>query len=312
MNEYQDIKSTLENIGLVLKDCGREYRARPIYRDSNNNMSLCIYKNTGRWIDFGTNEAGNFSQLIAKILNISVSDASKYANVTFFQNEKQITGHKIFDKSDLNSLTKDNAYWNNRGISDSTLEKFVHGKCMHGSMYGRHVFVIFDENNNIIGYAGRDILNNSNLSRPKWKNIGEKTKWIFPVDYIKEAKKTKEIIIVESIGDCLSLYEAGIYNCIVSFGLKPSAKIITSLFKLDIEEIIIGLNNDVDDTGAGNDAAAKLKEKLSGYFDLNNIHINLPNKKDLNEILMDKGKEGIYEWYNNTNRTASSFSCNWL
>ena len=60
-------------------------------------------------------------------------------------------------------------------------------------------------------------------------------------NHIKESKK---VFLVESIGDMLSLWEAGIKNTLVLFGLNVSSKIKQILIMLNLEKIYICLNND--------------------------------------------------------------------
>ena len=47
------ILEILQKIGYTdVKDNGKYYRTKPLYRSSNNNTSLCIEKNTGCFYDF--------------------------------------------------------------------------------------------------------------------------------------------------------------------------------------------------------------------------------------------------------------------
>ena len=57
-------------------------------------------------------------------------------------------------------------------------------------------------------------------------------------------RESKKVILVESIGDLLSLWEADVKNVIVTFGLDVSVPIINYLLKIDIDEICISFNND--------------------------------------------------------------------
>ena len=86
-------------------------------------------------------------------------------------------------------------------------------------LYNRYVFPIWDTNTSrVLGFTGRDISNKHPL---KWKILGKKSDWLYPFfcnkKYIKE---TNQIILVESIGDMLALWENGIMNSIVTFGTE--------------------------------------------------------------------------------------------
>ena len=55
MDMSQQIRDILSDIGYNLQDLGKEYRARPIYRDSDSNTVLRIRKDNGNWVDFKEN-----------------------------------------------------------------------------------------------------------------------------------------------------------------------------------------------------------------------------------------------------------------
>lgn len=296
------IYQLLTQIGYSLKDYGKEYRTRPIYRESDNDTVLRIYKNTGNWIDFKENITGDFASLIKLSLNLKDNEeAKKYLedrnfSAQFKSNDSKgkpkVKNIKIFDKKTLQSFKKDHEYWLNRGIDKNIIEMFNGGILEEGKMKNRYVFPIFNHKNEIIGLSGRDITNKSSI---KWKHLGEKSSWCYPIFLsLDSIKNKKEVIIVESIGDCLSLFQAGIDNIIVSFGLDLGLGVLNLLLKLDLKKIYISLNNDQEKNMAGNLAAEKIFNKLKRYFDLDQLKIALPNKKDFGEMSLAE----IKGWYN--------------
>jgi DNA primase len=310
MNDCESVRRILQDIGYVLTDNGREFRAKPLYRDSDNDSVLRIWKNSGQWVDFKENKSGSLEELIRLTLKLkSIEEAKQWigAKGISVSNEeiekpraitKQI---QYFEKSLLLKLTKNDDYWNNRGISSSTLAPFNGGVATTGKMYNRYTFPVFDNKDNIIGFSGRDVAPLSLEGRPKWKHIGDKKEWVYPLKVnLEDIKKCKKIILLESIGDMLALRENGINNSIVTFGLNVSAKIIYSLIALNPDKIVIAFNNDSGNNGAGNEAAISAKNKLLNYFDRNQISINLPvGAKDFGDLnLSDKNK--IQEWYKTT------------
>lgn len=307
MNDCESVRRILQDIGYVLTDNGREFRAKPLYRDSDNDSVLRIWKNSGQWVDFKENKSGSLEELIRLTLKLkSIEEAKQWigskgisSNSEEIEKPRAITKQiQYFDKSLLLKLTKNDEYWNNRGISSSTLAPFNGGVATTGKMYNRYTFPVFDNKDNIIGFSGRDISPFSLEGRPKWKHIGDKKEWVYPLKVnIEDIKKCKKIILLESIGDMLALRENGINNSIVTFGLNISAKIIYSLIALNPDKIVIAFNNDSDNNGAGNEAAISAKNKLLNYFDRNQISINLPvGAKDFGDLnLFDKSK--IQEWY---------------
>ena len=297
--KLNNIQEILTSIGYSLKDYGKEYRTKPIYRESDNDTVLRIYKDTGFWVDFKENTSGDFPLLIKKTLNLnSQEDAKKWlrdknysvGNIIENKNQLKIKNKKIFDKDLLLKLDKNHDYWLKRGITFDTLEVFNGGLIVAGKMKNRYVFPIFNSKKEIVGFSGRDISNNSKI---KWKHIGDKSNWCYPVFLnLDIIKNIKEIYIIESIGDCLALWNAGIKNSIVTFGLDISTSILNFLLKIDPNKIYISLNNDIDGNEAGNRAAEKAYSKLSRYFDSRQLSIKLPTKKDFGEMSTAE----ILEW----------------
>ena len=84
MENSDKIRDILTSIGYNLSDHGGEFRARPIYRDSDNNTVLRIKKSNGRWVDFKTSQTGNFLELVKISLGLeSQKEARKYVDEEF-------------------------------------------------------------------------------------------------------------------------------------------------------------------------------------------------------------------------------------
>jgi hypothetical protein len=294
-----NIHQILTNLGYSLKDFGREYRTKPIYRDSDNDTVLRIYKDTGFWVDFKENVSGDFTSLIKKSLKLENNEQAKVwlkeKKFTFLDQvtkQPQVSDKKTFDKDLLLKLKKDHQYWIDRNVSAETIEAFQGGLASLGKMKNRYVFPIFNSKTDIIGFSGRDITNESKI---KWKHLGDKSSWCYPTFLnIENLKSEKQVFLIESIGDCLALWDAGIKNTIVTFGLDVSISILNLLLKLDPDKINISFNNDSQKNNAGNQAADKALNKLSRYFDRKQLNIRLPTKKDFGEMCVNE----IIEWKN--------------
>jgi hypothetical protein len=194
----------------------------------------------------------------------------------------------ILNKDNLKQIISDHSYWKDRGISPPTLEFFESGIMRSGKMKDRHVFPIFDRGGRLLGVAGRDITNKQQL---KWKLIGEKRLWGYPLKYnLKYLQAEKEVFLVESIGDMLSLWEAGVKNTIVTFGLSITSKIKQILMVIDPKKIYISFNN--DENYAGNRAANKARNNLLRQFDEQQLEIKLPPKNDFGSM----SREEILKW----------------
>lgn len=268
VNVYQ----ILTDLGYKLKDCGKEYRAKPLYRESDNDTVLKIYKDSGHWFDFKENISGDFTSLVSMTLKLEDPAKAKewlkdknFSFVRSFEPTKPlIKSTKKFDSEILQNLELDHQYWNKRNITDDALVKFKGGVAKAGKMKNRYVFPIFDINNNIIGFSGRDV---TNLSKIKWKHLGEKNDFLYPLFLNSESiESQKEIILVESIGDMLSLWQAGIKNVLVTFGTNLSLGILNYCLKIDAKKIYISLNNDSNKNNAGNIGAEKNLCKIKKIF----------------------------------------------
>jgi DNA primase len=129
-----------------------------------------------------------------------------------------------------------------------------------------------------------------------WKLLGTKEKWVYPafLNYQK-IREDRMVILVESIGDCLALFNAGIENVLVTFGIALTSGILNFLIRSDVKCIVIGFNNDkTKGEEWGNKAASRVSGKLRHYFDEHQIEIALPDKKDFGEM----SKEEILLWKN--------------
>lgn len=307
MNNAEAVRQVLQDLGYTLLDRGREYRTKPLYRDSDNDNVLRIWKNSGQWVDFKENVSGSLEDLIRLTLKLKSIDEAKQwvisrgidaSSIEEDRPKALVSQPTIFDPEILIKLRKDDSYWEKRGISSSTLAPFKGGVATTGKMFNRYVFPIFNSENLLIGFSGRDVSSLTLDGRPKWKHLGDKKEWVYPAQInSKELKSKKEVILVESIGDMLALMENGISNVLVSFGLHLSNKMLYTLIALNPSKIIVAFNNDGSEDGAGNSAAEGVKAKLSSYFDYNQVVIKLPSTaKDFGEMHL-KNQSLVREWY---------------
>ena len=110
--EELNVFQVLTDLGYKLKDHGKEYRARPLYRDSDNDSVLRIYKDSGNWVDFKENISGDFATLIKLSLKLETQDQAKtwlkeknFVGSTVLKDEKpKIKSAKTFDKDLLLKL----------------------------------------------------------------------------------------------------------------------------------------------------------------------------------------------------------------
>jgi hypothetical protein len=299
-----DVKTILLDIGYSnIKDNGRELRMRPIYRDSGNDSVLSVRKDTGHFIDFSKSISGSFEYLIQLSLRLkSVTEAKQHLqdkwSITTIERDHRPTVEnlKFFPQSYLTKLMPNHEYWESRGVSKETIEIFEGGVVENGTMANRYVFPIFDSKRNLIGVTGRLINEAQNKNTPKWLHKGKTSEWKYPLQYnYNSIKEKKEVFLIESIGDMLAMWEAGVKNTLIVFGLNLSPSIMSLLIKLNLNKIFISFNNDSYNNSAGNKGAAKAKNKLNKHFDPEDIQIHLPEKNDFGEMTPKE----IQEWMMN-------------
>jgi|ETNvirenome_6_85_1030632.scaffolds.fasta_scaffold20317_3 DNA primase len=296
--DVDQIREILTEIGYSLSDQGKYFRTKPLYRDSSSATVLSIRKADGVWKDFRQDIGGSLEDLVRLTLRLkSKSDTTKWmsdrglnADREIRKIEPKVVQTKVFKNELLYKLVQDHSYWLKRGISADTLDLFQGGTTFSGKMAYRYVFPIFNNKKQIIGFAGRDLKpdqgDDAKFFRPKWKLIGDKSKWRFPLIINHEIiRKSKEAVLVESIGDMLSLWEHGIKNCIVTFGVSLSPDTLSLLTRLDPDRIFLSFNNDSNNSSAGNKGAYHARKKLLKFFDENQITIKLPEgHNDFNEM----------------------------
>ena len=311
-----DIHSALIKMGYKLSDCGNHWRTNALYRGGSNPTALLIYKDSGVWTDFVKNTPSMpFKELVSATIKSNDSqDISKYINdsLNALSNAhvEKISSEKIYPEKHLSRLLPHYSFYSNKGVKDKVLKNLKSGLATEGAMYQRYVFPIYNDLNQIHGFSGRDMSPNPNKDRPKWKHVGRKTNWIYPcyvkVDgeyrFINSINTSREVFLVESIGDLLSLHSSGIENCIPIFGTSISSKLMCFLLSLDIDIIHICLNNDSEkERNRGYIGAIKNLSKMCGYFDKHKLSIYFPSKNDFGD--MDSTE--VLDWHNSRPVTSN-------
>lgn len=298
----KNFKEILTEVGYAnIVDNGRELRMKPIYRDSSSSTVLSVRKDTGHFIDFSKSISGSFEYLVQLSLGLkNIEDAKNWLGSTGNNYEKQVRQRpsgstvKILAKDRLNLLIPDHSYWLDRGVSEDTIKIFKGGVMLEeGRMKNRYVFPIFDNKERLVGVTGRYILPIPEGSKiPKWKHFPSKKSWKYPLFFNGDIiAKKKEVVVVESVGDMLALWDAGIKNSIVTFGLDISNEMLSSFLRFKVKKITLSFNNDEDSNSAGNEAAKKNERKLLRYFDKHQVQISFPTKNDFGDMAKDEIKE---------------------
>ena len=258
------------------------YRCKPLYRESANSTSLRINKNTGRCIDFSSGESFDIEALVAKTLNIPYDKAKDWCGKQVVTKQPPAPIMSVSPRYPLSAtqrLLKKYDFYIERGISKETLRKFECGLATSNKMEGRFVFPIFSPcKNHISGFSGRDV---SSKKKVKWKHLGNKQEWLYPYFLNKEDIREKnEVIIVESIGDMLALYESGVKNVLVSFGISLGREVFKKIISSEVK-VCISLNNEpLAKKGGGGCGALKIKQQLEPFLPDDKVYIKPPTLND--------------------------------
>ena len=299
----EKIKDSLIQLGYKLADRGSYWQTNAIFRNGDNKTAIQIYKNTGVWKDHVQNSTFSpFSRLVEITLGTNDKNRLKQFldeddlgdNYNRLTNSEKLEMEEIYPENCLDRLLPHYKFYNDRGISEETLKSLKGGYATTGKLYGRFVFPIYNEHKQIHGFSGRDM--NSSGNRPKWKHVGRKTGWIYPLYANPDAEhainETQSVIFVESIGDLLNLNEHGYKNVLVTFGLDVSTKLICATLSLNINKIILSLNNDkTSSENRGLNASIKNYLKLLNYYNPEKILICLPTEKDFGDMSDDQFKQ---------------------
>ena len=314
--ETEDIKEVLLELGFKLRDRGPYWQTNALWRNGDNFTAVQIYKDSGVWRDYVDNTSFlPFQALIEKtlgtkdkkILSRYIQPSGEAKSSSTFEKEDQkvkIQMDEIYSLEYLSKLLPHFKFYNDKEISNLTLKLYKGGLATAGKLNGRFVFPIFDENDSsqIIGFTGRHLRWNSESEFPKWKHVGRKSNWLYPVcitsgeslPFLECIQERREIIIVESIGDSLALTQNKFLNHLVVGGLDLSSKQISFLLSHELDQIIIATNNDKSNVGLH--AAIKIFIKLLNYFDINKLRINLPTGNDFGDM-QQEGVNFKEKWY---------------
>jgi hypothetical protein len=261
-----------------------------------------IYKDTGVWRDFVENKAPMpFKKLVELTLNTNDPNViKKYTQDSFESTEvyvkkEKLEMEKIYPEDCLKKLFPNYDFYKKRSIGEQTQKMYKCGLASAGKMYRRIVFPVYNSNNQIYGFTGRKLDEDSEA--PKWKHIGLKSNWIYPANIPNFPEITDKVFLVESVGDSMALTENGYSNNLVTFGLDCSPALMNFLISKNLKTIYISTNNDLDsDKNRGLIAAVKILIKLSSFFDLDVLKIKPPLMNDFGEMQMSDNSLIFCEW----------------
>lgn len=289
------VGATLRELGYSLIDAGDYWRMAAVFRGGRNPTSVAIEKRTGRFRDFAMDTPWRDAEHLVALLSGRTVDFGDFQPPADPE-ETKLSSVRVYPPEILKRLLPKYGFFLKRGISQKTLRLFEAGYAMGNKLNKRICFPIYDEHGRIVGFSGRWFHENVPDGLPKWKHIGKKNSWIFPRKLNDSiVRQRQEMILVESIGDLLALWEAGLYWGICVFGVGLSPKQMSYILGVDPHRIVIALNNDIENK-AGQMGAAKMRGQLQKHFAADKIMtVTLP-KNDFGAMTTAE----IKDWYDKT------------
>jgi hypothetical protein len=208
--------------------------------------------------------------------------------------EPKLVADKVYPEETLTQMVPDHRYWVGRGISEEVLRRFeggLHPEGIPSKMSKRYLFPVRDyPSRRIVGWTGR-LTESTNSFAPKWKHLVKSGRALYPLTVTADAIRTaRKVVLVESPGDGLSLFQGGIPYVAILFGLNMNSRWLGWLASADLDQIVISTNNDAigkpQSDCAGNKAAEKLRAKLVPFFGEERVKVRLPQSaNDWNDVL---------------------------
>ena len=156
----------------------------------------------------------------------------------------------------------------------------------------RITFPIYDENNNLVGFSGRDWTGKqeSKYSNTKETKIFKKGGVLYNFNHVKTANKDF-VIICEGFMDAIAYTQAGYDNVLATMGTAITTRHISLLQTLEnLKYVILSFDNDQ----AGNEANVSIgKQLFENGLNVSVIPYKNYKEKDVDEILRVHGKSAV-------------------
>ena len=156
----------------------------------------------------------------------------------------------------------------------------------------RITFPIYDENNNLVGFSGRDWTGKqeSKYSNTKETKIFKKGEVLYNFNHVKTTNKDF-VIICEGFMDAIAYTQAGYDNVLATMGTAVTTRHISLLQTLEnLKYVILSFDNDQ----AGSDANISIgKQLFENGLNVSVVTYQNYKEKDVDEILRANGKAAV-------------------
>ena len=219
---------------------------------------------------------------IIKKFSIGYAINDKYKIIDWLTNKNEMFGKNL----------PKNKVFNLQELFDAGIVTEANDNSTIAFLTNRVTFPIYDENNNLVGFSGRDWTGklDSKYSNTKETKIFKKGEILYNFHNIKNSNKDF-LIICEGFMDVIAYTRVGYANVVGTMGTAITSKHISLLQTLNnLKYVILSFDND----DAGKDANLSIGKQL---FE-NGLNVSVVNyegyfEKDADEILKIYGNKAI-------------------
>ncbi|MDD2409241.1 MAG: DNA primase [Bacilli bacterium] len=251
------------------------------------------------------------SKISENKINREYYEIMNLANKYYLNNLKSKEGFSAKEYLNKRKITEETINEFNIGVSfnDNNLSKLLINKKytekqiieiglanksenLYDVFRNRIIFPINNEKGEVIAFSGR-IYNNEDTNKyvnSKESIIFKKSNILFNYDKAKsEAKKSKEIFIVEGFLDAIRMHIIGVKNVVATMGTALTKEHALLLKKLNVKIILL-----MDNDEAGEKSILAAGEELLKY-DINVAVVRISGEKDPDDYIIKNGENKFKE-----------------
>jgi len=246
-----------------------EFYTGILYNDENKNI-LEYLKNRG------------LNDELIKKFGIGYAVNNRFQMIDWLTNKDQFFGNNL----------PANKVFNLQELFDAGIATESNNNHPIAFLIDRITFPIYDENNNLVGFSGRDWTGKqeSKYSNTKETKIFKKGEVLYNFNHVRTTNKDF-VIICEGFMDAIAYTQAGYDNVLATMGTAVTTRHISLLQTLEnMKYIILSFDNDQ----AGSDANISIgKQLFENGLNVSVVTYQNYKEKDVDEILRAHGKAAV-------------------
>jgi hypothetical protein len=250
MKTHSDLGKIINLLGIQNRFCGNYYQCRCPLHPSTKYNSLTIFEDGG-WKCWTSNCNEKWGSNIKGLIRGLGADPDKLlAGIQFNAEYKEEINLNLptlkLGREDVRSrLQIPSQFYIDRGFDPELLDRFDVGDCFEKQMKNRAVFPIYNKDYDLIGCAGRTLIDKPYIQKWKYSKGFKSSCCFFGLNHsYQHLLRTKTAILVEGQSDTMALHGYGIFNAIGAFGAKFSLGQSVLLKEAGVENLILALDPD--------------------------------------------------------------------